>query len=89
MRIYLIRCMPEGKNSDLEERIMKILLAAVNAKYIHSNLAVYSLKAYAEKYAKNEAEAPYAHENRSQLDNWPLNNFLRVHRGSLRIVCLL
>ena len=47
MRIYLIGCMPEGKNSDLEERIMKILLAAVNAKYIHSNLAVYSLKAYA------------------------------------------
>ena len=27
---------------------MKILLAAVNAKYIHSNLAVYSLKAYAQ-----------------------------------------
>ena len=27
---------------------MKILLVAVNAKYIHSNLAVYSLKAYAE-----------------------------------------
>ena len=25
MRIYLIGCMPEGKNSDLEERIMKIL----------------------------------------------------------------
>lgn len=29
---------------------MKILLAAVNAKYIHSNLAVYSLKAYAETH---------------------------------------
>lgn len=29
---------------------MKILLAAVNAKYIHSNLAVYSLKAYAEDH---------------------------------------
>lgn len=29
---------------------MKILLLAVNAKYIHSNLAVYSLRAYAEKY---------------------------------------
>lgn len=28
---------------------MKILLAAINAKYIHSNLAVYSLKAYAEQ----------------------------------------
>lgn len=29
---------------------MKILLTAINAKYIHSNLAVYSLKAYAKKY---------------------------------------
>ncbi len=29
---------------------MKILLTAINAKYIHSNLAVYSLKAYSEKY---------------------------------------
>ena len=28
---------------------MKVLLTAVNAKYIHSNLAVYSMKAYAEK----------------------------------------
>lgn len=31
---------------------MKVLLVAVNAKYIHSNLAIYSLKAY----AKGEAE---------------------------------
>lgn len=29
---------------------MKILLAAINAKYIHSNLAVYSLRAYAQSY---------------------------------------
>ena len=29
---------------------MKILLTAINAKYIHSNLAVYSLKAYAKEY---------------------------------------
>lgn len=29
---------------------MNILLVAVNAKYIHSNLAVYSLQAYARKY---------------------------------------
>lgn len=34
---------------------MKYLLVAVNAKYIHSNLAVYSLKAYAEKYAQPQA----------------------------------
>lgn len=31
---------------------MKFLLVAINAKYIHSNLAVYSLKAYAEKYSQ-------------------------------------
>lgn len=30
--------------------IMKILLIAINAKYIHSNLAVYSLKAYAQSF---------------------------------------
>jgi Fe-S oxidoreductase len=32
---------------------MKILLTAINSKYIHSNLAVYSLRAYANEYAKN------------------------------------
>lgn len=31
---------------------MKLLLCAVNAKYIHSNLAVYSLKAYSQKAAE-------------------------------------
>lgn len=30
---------------------MNILLTAVNAKYIHSNLAVYSLRAYAEEFS--------------------------------------
>ncbi len=33
---------------------MKIVLAAVNAKYIHSNLAVYDLKAYAGKFTREE-----------------------------------
>ena len=32
---------------------MKILLAACNAKYIHSNLAVYNLRAYAGEYREN------------------------------------
>ena len=32
---------------------MKILLAACNAKYIHSNLAVYNLRAYAGTYAEH------------------------------------
>ena len=38
---------------------MKILLAAINAKYIHSNLAVYSLRAYARKYGKEADIAEY------------------------------
>jgi len=33
---------------------MKLLLCAVNAKYIHSNLAVYSLKAYSEAFGADK-----------------------------------
>ena len=32
---------------------MKIILAACNAKYIHSNLAVYDLQAYARQYQQH------------------------------------
>ena len=32
---------------------MKALLVAINAKYIHSNLAVYNLKACSGKYEDN------------------------------------
>lgn len=38
---------------------MNIVLTAINAKYIHSNLAVYSLRAYAEKYKKEIRIAEY------------------------------
>ena len=38
---------------------MKVLLAAVNAKYIHSNPAVYSLRAYAAGYASCVEIAEY------------------------------
>lgn len=38
---------------------MKVLLAAVNAKYIHSNLAVYSLRAYARQYQDEIEIAEY------------------------------
>lgn len=34
--------------------MMKILLAAVNAKYIHSNYAVYCLRSYAETYIEGD-----------------------------------
>ena len=43
---------------------MKFLLAAVNAKYIHSNPAVYSLKGYAgEEYEKEIEIAEYTINN--------------------------
>ena len=38
---------------------MKVLLTAINAKYIHSNLAVYSLRAYAKKYVQHTEIAEY------------------------------
>lgn len=38
---------------------MKVLLTAINAKYIHSNLAVYSLKSYASCYGQEVEIAEY------------------------------
>lgn len=38
---------------------MNVVLAAINAKYIHSNLAVYSLRAYAKNYKEHIAIAEY------------------------------
>ena len=38
---------------------MKLLLTAINAKYIHSNLAVYSLRAYADPYRDEIEIAEY------------------------------
>lgn len=38
---------------------MKVLLTAINAKYIHSNLAVYSLRSYASDYEQDITIAEY------------------------------
>ena len=43
---------------------MKIFLTAINAKYIHSNLAVYSLRAYAKVYQEQIAIGEYTINNR-------------------------
>lgn len=43
---------------------MKILLTAINAKYIHSNLAVYSLRAYAADYREHIVIGEYTINNR-------------------------
>ena len=43
---------------------MKIFLTAINAKYIHSNLAVYSLKAYAKEFGEQVVIGEYTINNR-------------------------
>ncbi len=43
---------------------MKILLTAINAKYIHSNLAIYSLRAYAREYQQHIHIAEYTINHR-------------------------
>ena len=45
---------------------MKILLTAINAKYIHSNLAVYNLKAYAKEYRAHIELAEFTINHRSE-----------------------
>ena len=45
---------------------MKLLLTAINAKYIHSNLAVYSLKAYAKEYQQQIELAEFTINQRSE-----------------------
>ena len=44
---------------------MKILLTAINAKYIHSNLGIYSLKAYGEKILREQ----FGDSNREELSD--------------------
>ena len=54
---------------------MKILLTAINAKYIHSNLAVYSLKAYAEEALKAKAAEECLNElPQIELAEYTINN---------------
>lgn len=50
---------------------MKFLLIAVNAKYIHTNPALYSLKAYASQYGMEEAL-----EQHIQIAEYTINNRL-------------
>ena len=65
---------------------MKILLAACNAKYIHSNLAVYSLKAYAKKYQNQIGLAEYTiNQNPDDI----LKGIYRDHPEVLCISCYI
>ena len=47
---------------------MRILLTAINAKYIHSNLAVDSLQAYARKYQEHIGLAEFTiNQNKEEI----------------------
>lgn len=57
-------------------------MAAINAKYIHSNLAVYSLKAYAEKYQDRIGLAEYT-------INQNLDDILKgIYRDHPEVLCI-
>lgn len=60
---------------------MKFLLVAINAKYIHSNLAVYSLKAFAEKYGNNNNEIEIAEYTINQYSDDILRDIYKRKPG--------
>lgn len=66
---------------------MNILLTAINAKYIHSNLAVYSLRAYvAGEYRSSVEIAEYTINHRSE---WILQELYRKNPDVLCFSCYI
>ena len=65
---------------------MKILLAAVNAKYIHSNLAVFNLKACAKEYDSNVVLREYTI---NQQKDDILKDIYRCHPDVICISCYI
>lgn len=65
---------------------MKILLTAINAKYIHSNLAVYSLASYAEHY--RSVDSSYSVEIGEYTINHQLDYILAgIYRFAPDVLC--
>ena len=60
---YLVRSRGLGDVYKRQGETMNILLTAINAKYIHSNLAVYSLRACAGEYRDAVELAEYTINN--------------------------
>ena len=65
---------------------MKVLLTAINAKYIHSNLAVYSLKAYASRYADQIELAEFTI---NQYEDYILQEIYRKKPDILAFSCYI
>ena len=54
---------------------MRFLLCGINAKYIHSNLAIFSLKAYADRKKIPEAEIILKEYTINNYVEDPLHNY--------------
>ena len=68
---------------------MKFLLVAINAKYIHSNLAVYSLKAFAEKYGNNNNEIEIAEYTINQYSDDILRDIYKRKPDAVGFSCYI
>lgn len=68
---------------------MKFLLVAVNAKYIHSNLAVYSLKAYAEKYGDDNNQIEIAEYTINQYADEILRDIYEKKPDAIGFSCYI
>ena len=68
------------------EKEKKILLVALNAKYIHSNLAVYSLRAYAAKHGMSVELAEYTINHRT---DYILEEIYRKHPYVICFSCYI
>ena len=60
---------------------MKVLLAAVNAKYIHSNLAIYSLKANCGAYESQVKLMEYS------INQYPEDIFQNLYQERADVIC--
>lgn len=60
---------------------MKVLLTAINAKYIHSNLAVYSLKANCGSYESQVKLMEYS------INQYPEEIFQSLYREKADVIC--
>lgn len=68
---------------------MNILLTAINAKYIHSNLAVYSLKAYAETYLQKDRKEQNTIAIAEYTINQPVDLILQdIYKKHPDMLCL-
>lgn len=68
---------------------MKVLLTAVNAKYIHSNLAIYSMKAYAEQKGCPGAEIQLAEYSINQQQDGILRGIYEEKPDLLCFSCYI